>query len=71
MMSRKFLSMESFWDEGRAAMGTDIYLFPQIRWYGGIPVYDDFFDNGQTLVYIRGFSEEQLFLEFFLTTSIP
>ncbi len=62
MMSRKFLSMESFWDEGRAAMGTDIYLFPQIRWYGGIPVYDDFFDNGQTLVYIRGFSEEQLSL---------
>lgn len=60
MMGRKFLSMESFWDEGRAAMGTDIFLFPQVRWYGGIPVYDDFFDKGQTISYIRGIAGEQL-----------
>lgn len=50
MMSRSFLSCSPFWDFSRTEQDSVTALWDGLRGWGGIPVYDDFFDEGGQLI---------------------
>lgn len=50
MASREFLSMEPFWSERRMRETISMFLFTMMdSWNGGVPIYDDYFEEGRTL----------------------
>lgn len=50
MASREFLSMEPFWSERRMRDTVSMFLFTMMSsWNGGVPIYDDYFEEGRTL----------------------
>lgn len=50
MASREFLSMEPFWSERRMLDTVSMFLFTMMSsWNGGVPIYDDYFEDGRTL----------------------
>lgn len=50
MSSREFLSMEPFWSERRMNDRVSMFLFTMMSsWNGGVPIYDDYFEDGRTL----------------------
>ena len=53
MASREFLSLEAFWSERRTLDISSMFLFNGMKaWNGGMPIYDDFFDGGRTIMYM-------------------
>lgn len=52
MASREFLSMEGFWSERRTLDKVNMFLFVSMHaWNGGVPIYDDYFEEDRTLNY--------------------
>lgn len=50
MASREFLSVEPFWSERRMMETVSMFLFTEMRdWNGGVPIYDDYFEEGRTM----------------------
>lgn len=60
MMSRDFLTLEGFWSESRTMNQSGMFLFNSLRaWNGGNPIYDDFFENGRSIMYAFSLTEEK------------
>lgn len=50
LMSRRFLSLSPFWNESRILAAQPTNLFDKLKGFYGVPVYDDFFDEGAILI---------------------
>lgn len=60
MLSRDFLTLEGFWSERRTMDKSPMYLFNSLRaWNGGNPIYDNFFEDGRSIMYAFELSEER------------
>ncbi len=58
MMSRDFLTLEGFWSESRTMNQSGMFLFNSLRaWNGGNPIYDDFFEDGRSIMYAFSLTE--------------
>lgn len=64
MMNRDFLTLEGFWSERRTMDKSAMFLFNNLRaWNGGNPIYDDFFDDGRSIMYAFALSEKRRALQ--------
>jgi hypothetical protein len=60
MMSRDFLTLEGFWSESRTMNQSGMFLFNSLRaWNGGNPIYDDFFEDGRSIMYAFTLTEDR------------
>lgn len=60
MTGRDFLTLEAFWSESRQSNMSSMFLFSALRaWNGGNPIYDDFFEDGRSIMHAFSLSEDR------------